>query len=414
MLGGGSLRSLADGVNRMASELADSHHEMSQRIVDATAELRARKEEAELANLAKTRFLAAASHDLRQPMHALSLFIASLAEHRLPPRSTHLVEQIYASAAAMEELLDSLLDISRLDAGALQPRIQPVELQCVFERVAASVLHAASERSVYLAVRPTTAWVDSDPALLERILANLVGNAIRYAPGGRVLLACRRRGSRWRIEVRDNGIGIAAESHAAIFDEFVQLDNPERASDKGLGLGLAIVDRLSRMLDHCVSLHSSPGEGSVFAVEAPRTTTDHHYPVRLAERLPGDLNDVHVLIIDNEATTLATLVKLMQSWGCRVSSGQSLAEALIAVSASSPPPQVILCKHTLENGLNGIETIRVLRMRYGSRLTAALLGNNGQPALSHDEGDLQVPVLHHPVRPAKLRALLIRSTTLHD
>lgn len=413
MLGGGSLRTLAEGVNRMASELADSHREMSQRITDATAELRARKEEAELASLAKTRFLAAASHDLRQPMHALSLFIASLAEHRLHPRSAHLVEQICASAAAMEELLDSLLDISRLDAGALQPRIQPVKLQGVLARVEASVLRAASESGVHLTVRPTMAWVESDPVLLERIVANLVGNAVRYAPGGRVLVGCRRRGECWRIEVRDNGIGIAHHSHAAIFEEFVQLDNPERARDKGLGLGLAIVARLGKILDHPVSLRSSPGNGAVFAVEA-RATHEGGQVRRFTERLPGDLQGVHVAVIGVDTQALVSLVELLRSWGCTISIGANLKALSATITTNAQPLRVILCEHILENGTNGVDAIRALRMRHGADLPAALLAGDGPVAGQRGESTALLPVLHRPLRPAKLRAFLIRSITSQD
>lgn len=412
-LGGGSLRSLADGVNRMAVELADSHREMSQRIIDATAELRARKEEAERANLAKSRFLAAASHDLRQPMHALTLFIASLAEHRLHPRSAHLVEQICASAAAMEELLDSLLDISRLDAGALQARVQPVALQDLLERVVAAVLRAASENGVRLTVRPTTAWVESDPVLLERIIANLVGNAVRYAPGGRVLLACRRRGGCWRIEVRDNGIGIAPHSHTAIFEEFVQLDNPERARDKGLGLGLAIVARLGKILDHPVALRSRPGQGAVFSIEA-RATHAGGQVRRIAERLPGDLDGVHVVIIEDDAQTLAGLNKLLRSWGCIVSSGADVEALSMAIPAKAQPPRVILSEHTFMSGADGLEAVRALRMRYGATLPAALIGGEAPPDGLRDAHAESLPVLHRPLRPAKLRALLIRSITSQD
>lgn len=412
-LGGGSLRTLAEGVNRMAAELADSHEEMSQRIIDATAELRARKEEAERANLAKSRFLAAASHDLRQPMHALGLFIASLAEHRLHPRSTHLVEQICASAAAMEELLDSLLDISRLDAGALQARVQPVAVQDLLERVVAAVRRTASEDGVRLTVRPTSAWVESDPVLMERIIANLVGNAVRYAPGGRVLLACRRRGGCWRIEVRDNGIGIAPESHAAIFEEFVQLDNPERARDKGLGLGLAIVARLGKILGHTVALRSSPGQGAVFAIEA-RATHAGGQVRRIAEPLPGDLHGVHVVVIDDDPQTLAALNKLLQSWGCMVSSGADLEALSMAMPANPPTPRVILSAHTFKSGADGVETVRALQLRYGATLPAALIGGEGSPEGLRGAHAEAMPVLHRPLRPAKLRAFLIRSITSRD
>ena len=234
--GGKTLRTLAEGVNDMADKLGASRDDLQRQVDAATRELLEKKDEAERGNRAKTRFLAAASHDLRQPMHALGLFVAELGQKPHAPDTRRLVEQIAISAETMENLLDSLLDISRLDVGALDRQIKPFPLQPLLERIDVDYRREAGLRGQRLRLRPTSLWVESDPLLLERILHNLISNALRYAPGGTILLGCRKRGRKVRIEVRDNGPGIAPEAQEAIFQEFVQLDNPERNRAKGLGL----------------------------------------------------------------------------------------------------------------------------------------------------------------------------------
>jgi signal transduction histidine kinase len=267
--GGRSLRALAEGVNDMADKLNASREDLERQIEAATHELMLKKEEAERGNHAKTRFLAAASHDLRQPMHALGLFVAELGQKQHAPDTHRLVERIAVSAETMENLLDSLLDISRLDAGVLDRQIKPFPLQPLFERIDVDYRREAELHGQRLRLRPTNLWVESDPLLLERILHNLISNALRYAPGGTVMLACRRRNGKARIEVRDNGPGISPDAQEAIFQEFVQLDNPERNRAKGLGLGLAIVRRLTDLLSHRLELRSTPGHGALFALELP-------------------------------------------------------------------------------------------------------------------------------------------------
>ncbi len=407
ILGGGSIQTLAEGVNRMAAELAASHAELSERVEAATAELRARKDEAEMANIAKTRFLAAASHDLRQPMHALGLFIAALAEQNLDPRANHLIEQIGASASAMEDLLDSLLDISRLDAGVLEPRRQPVALQMLFDRIRTNMQRDASDRNVKLFIRRTEAWVESDPVLLERIVANLVSNAVRYAPDGRVLVCARADQGRVRIEVRDNGIGIPRESQAVIFQEFVQLGNPERSRGKGLGLGLAIVSRLTALLGHQLNVRSAPGRGSVFAVTLPAASSAP--PVEpVADRTPGDLAGTHVVIIDDDPLALTSLEVLLRSWDCAVTSGTDLAAVVGALDTGTRPPQVVLSDLRLGSEVGGVSTIAALRSRYGRNIPAALVSGDTLPEALRMAQDAGLPLLNKPLRPAKLRAFLMR------
>ncbi|WP_228151634.1 hybrid sensor histidine kinase/response regulator [Pseudazoarcus pumilus] len=408
IVGGGSLRMLAEGVNEMAEELAGMHAQMRGRISEATAELRERKEEAERANMAKSRFLAAASHDLRQPMHALGLFISELSQCRLDAPSRHLLGQITASAEAMEDLLDSLLDISRLDAGVLQASVRAFPLQPVLERIAATQRAAASDARVTLRIRHTDAWGVSDPVLFERILGNLVSNAVRYSPAGKVLVACRRRGDTWRIEVRDNGIGIPQHAQENIFQEFVQLQNPERSRDKGLGLGLAIVRRLTAMLDHPLELRSTPGRGSAFAVTIPAGRREDVVDAPAPEREPGDLGGLRVALVEDDPLVLSAMHSLLTSWGCDMVAAPDLELLVDRLNARGGAPNAIISDHRLARGASGAEVIREVRRRYGEDLPAALItGDTGPDALALAERE-GLPVLHKPVRPARLRALLNR------
>ena len=408
IIGGGSLRTLAEGVNEMAAELAGMHAQMRQRIDEATAELRTRKDEAERANVAKSRFLAAASHDLRQPMHALGLFISELSQRELVPESRHLVEQISASAQAMEDLLDSLLDISKLDAGVLEPNIGAFPLQPMLERIEASQYPSTADQGVTIRVRPTEQWGIGDPVLVERILGNLVSNAVRYSPSGRVFVACRKRSDRLRIEVRDNGVGIPRESQAIIFDEFVQLENPERARGKGLGLGLAIVRRLTDLLGYMLEVRSEPGCGSVFAVEIPVGTEPAAPLTPDDDRLPGDLSGFRVVLVDDDPLALNAMQSLLSSWGCAVVAASGVQPLFAALATHDAEPQIVISDYRLGQSESGLELIRLLRERYGPDLPAVLItGDTGPDSLGLGERH-GLPVLHKPVRPARLRAVLNR------
>lgn len=408
IVGGGSLRSLAEGVNDMASELSAMHQQMRQRIAEATAELRSRKEEAEHANMAKSRFLAAASHDLRQPMHALGLFIAELGQHHLEPQARQLLEQIAASAGAMETLMDGLLDISKLDAGVLQPSIRTFPLKPVLERMIGLQQRVASEHGVTLRLRTIDCRVTSDATLIERIIVNLVSNAIHHGDGGRVLVASRRRADRVVIEVRDNGPGIPPESQGIVFQEFVQLHNPRRARDQGLGLGLAIVRRLSDLLQLQLTLRSVPGRGAVFSIALPLAREGSDADSRSGDdREPGDLQGLRVALIEDDPLVLTAMESLLGSWGCTVHLGTNL-EDLLAALAADDVPQVIISDYRLGD-CSGIEAIAALRSRFGAELPAALVSGDTAPEVLAFCQQAGLPLLHKPVRPARLRAFLSRS-----
>lgn len=404
---GGSLRALAEGVNEMAGRLEDAHASMARRIDDATAELRARKDEAERANLAKSRFLAAASHDLRQPLHALGLFLSELSQQPLDAHSRQITERITASTEAMEGLLDSLLDISRLDAGVLTPERSVFDMHAKLEHIVAGQSGAASARGLALRLRCPPCWALSDPLLFERIVANLLSNAIRYTPQGRVLVACRRRGDRLRVEVRDSGLGIAADDQQVIFQEFVQLGNAERARDKGLGLGLAIVRRLADLLGHRLALRSAPGRGSVFAVELPAAAPPLPAQGEREALALGHFGDLRVAIADDDELVLGALASLLASWGCEVTAAATADALLDALSGAAP--DILISDLRLGGTLDGLALIAAVRALPGLGALPALVisGDTAPESLARVQA-ADVQLLHKPVRPARLRALMHR------
>jgi two-component system, sensor histidine kinase len=403
--GGGSLRQLAEGLNEMTQRLQRSRESLEQQVAIATAELRERKEEAEHANLAKSRFLAAASHDLRQPMHALGLFIADLANKDHNCETRQLIERISASAEAMENLLDSLLDISKLDAGVVTANPHPFALAPLFERIAEEYRHDASDKGLSLRVVATRYWIDSDPMLFERILMNLVTNALRYTTRGAVMVTARKRGNQIHIEVRDSGIGIPTEAQDSVFQEFVQLHNPARDRSKGLGLGLAIVRRLVALLGHSIELRSQTGRGAVFsiAVDAARPQENQISEHRAISNLVG----LVVAIVDDDALAMESLAGLLRAWGCYVVSGESMAALIEALNDNEVVPQVLISDFRLPGPHNGLEVIANLRLRYGPALPGLLLSGDTGPEVIRRATELGIPLLHKPVRPAKLRAAVV-------
>ncbi len=373
-------------MHAMTDELATSHDLMEERVRAATAELSTQKDEAERSNRAKSRFLAAASHDLRQPLHALALFAADLLRQVRSGNTGDLARtagQISTSTSALGEMLDALLDISRLDVAGIQPEIRAFALNPMFERLSASFRRAAVDRDQALIFQPTAQWAESDPQMVERMVANLISNALRYTPaGGRILVAVRRRGGKLLIEVRDNGPGIAPEHEAEIFAEFYQIGNAAREQGKGLGLGLSIIDRLARALDIEIRLRSTVGRGTTFGLllkaAVPRTEvsllgrSEH----RAAIHFIGDGDD------------LLTAMTLAGSWNYTVSHEPTLGSLLP-------------------------DNRRQMVFVTVARLAAAV--RDATPAATPvivlcDDAEIRLPEgvypLSLPLRPAKLRALL--------
>ncbi len=349
---------------------------------------------AETANRAKSQFLAAASHDLRQPLHALGLFAAALATRTREPELKPLVASIHASVDALEGLFAQLLDLSRLDAGGLTPERKVTPLQPMFARLADDFSPQASAHGLSLTLVPTTLAVDSDPVLLERILRNLVANALRYTRQGGVVVGARRRGGAVRIDVVDTGIGIAAELHERIFDEFVQAGAapPRHAGGRGMGLGLAIVRRLAALLGHTLSLASVPGRGSRFSVTVPRAVLRRRRgadaAVLPAPPLPAaaqPFSGRRVAVIDDDPAVVAAMRALFSAWGASVAGGESVAAAIADLAAVSRRdgcgdrgPDLIVADLRLADGDCGLDAVAQLRAACGRHAPALIVSGDMQ------------------------------------
>lgn len=401
----GDLQRLAQGVNSMAERLATSQGDLRRQVDLATRELALKKEEAERSNEAKTRFLAAASHDLRQPIHALSMFVDQLLRQDLEGEARHLVQRVGESTDVLSRLLNALLDVSRLDAGALVPQPRRCALQPILDHIQLEFGAPAEQRGLRLRLRPTTTWVETDPMMLERVIMNLVSNAIRYTDQGSVMVAVRARHDSVRIEVRDSGRGIPAEAQQLVFAEFVQLGNPERDHRKGLGLGLSIVRRTCSLLKHPLELRSAAGRGSVFSVIVPRVAAPVVAPA--ANETPGESASVgrRVLLVDDEPGDVNANDALLAGWDYQVMRADSPAAAFAAISSGFVPDAVVGRQHLLSPP-DGEDLLAALRARLGSRLPAIVLSAEGDPRIVTTTRAEYVAYLSLPMRPAKFRAAL--------
>lgn len=366
------------------------------------ADLLAQKEELAEANRAKTRFFAAASHDLRQPMQAMVLLVESLHERVKEPAARRIVESIDSSVAAMSTLLNELLDISRFDAGTVKVEASAFPVARVLDRVRNNFSQAAAQRGLALRVRRSSVVVHTDPVLLYRVLVNLVNNALRYTKVGGVLVGCRKRPAGIWIEVWDTGIGIAREDQKAVFHEFHQLSNPQRDREQGLGLGLAIVERTCRLLDMPIEVRSRPGHGSVFSVRVP-----YGDPARVVaaerSRAADSLEGMHVLVVDDDKEIRAAMRGLLEGWGCEVAAAAS--GAGVDAELEGFTPDVILADYRLPGDENGIEVIRRVRGRFPGTDAIVISGDIGTEVLRAAQAAGH-QLLHKPLRPARLRALL--------
>lgn len=370
-------------------------------------QLREQKEEAEQANRSKSRFLAAASHDLRQPLHALTLFTSALQEQAMGRDMRRIVDHIGISVTALQSLFNAILDVSRLDAGVLQPERTHFPLDALFKRLRNDYATEAQAKGLRLRVMPTRLLVYSDQAMLERILRNLLSNAIRYTRHGGVVLGCRRQGEWVRILVCDTGSGIPGGQHEEIFEEFVQLGNPERDRNKGLGLGLAIVRRTAELLGHTIAVDSQMGRGSCFAITLPRGN-----PAAVAdaqtEAMPPwrEEETLCVLVIDDESAVREGMRTLLAGWGCTVEVAASGNEALERVGQGGCRPDVVLADYRLRDDKTGIAAVRAIEAMLGGAVPVLIV--TGDTAVEHlrEVEASGYRVVHKPVQPAKLRAYL--------
>lgn len=367
----------------------------------------AAQRQAEQANLAKSRFLAAASHDLRQPIHAQGLFLEVLARNAPSPAQRPVLDNAIAANRASAEMLDTLLDFSRIEAGVIRPRPCAFALQPLLYQLEAELAPQADAKAIVYRSRDTRLAVHSDPALLELMLRNLIANAIRYTERGGVLVGCRRRGGQVLVEVYDTGIGIPRDQQQAVFREFHQLGNPERDRRKGLGLGLAITEGLARSLGHRLELHSEPGKGSRFRVYLPLAEGDAPAASPHAERPAGDerLAGRRVLVIDDDPAVREGTLRLLEGWGCRCSGAESLGDALSR--AIDEEPDLILSDYRLRDRQTGAEVIAALRQALGRPVPALIVTGDTAPQRLREAASSGVPLLHKPVAPERLYRALV-------
>ncbi len=390
--------------------LARNNARLFAELITLRLDVAAQRDAAQQANQAKSRFLAAASHDLRQPLHSMTLLASALDGRMHDADDRRIVARLQGSLAAMGKLFNALLDISRLEAGIVEPRIMDVRVSRLLERLQADHARQAQEKHLEWRCPPTALVVRSDPVLLETLLRNLVVNAIRYTSHGHVAVACREVDGLARIEVQDTGIGIPPDRQAEIFREFHQLDNPERDGDKGLGLGLAIVDRLARLLDHRVEVHSTPGQGSCFAVVLPLGS-----PGRAAEEkgadgaeLPPDsgLTGMVVLVIDDQPAVLESMEALLSRWGCETILAASEGEAIVALRKAPRPPELIVADYRLRNDRTGSQAAERIRRELGRPIPALIVTGDTAPERLREakaSGDM---LMSKPVAPERMREFL--------
>jgi signal transduction histidine kinase len=396
----------AEELERANESLERRVQERTEELTHLNTELGRAKAEADQANISKTRFLAAASHDILQPLNAARLYVTSLVERQGGGNDAQLIGNIDASLDAVEEIFGALLDISRLDTGAMKPEVVSFRIDELFRQLEVEFTPMAQEKGLKLQFVPCSLGVQSDRRLLRRLLQNLVSNAIKYTPKGRVLVGSRRRRRRLRIDVYDTGLGIPASKKRAIFQEFHRLDQGAKVA-RGLGLGLSIVERIARVLDHRIVVTSTVGRGSHFSVEVPIAAAapmgQHPRMARGIDRV--QLSGVTVVCIDNDLAILDGMETLLGGWGCRVLKAPGLKAAIAAVTDAKASPDGLLVDYHLDDS-NGIAAIAELRRRFGADLAAILITADRSPHVREEARANGIQLLNKPIKPAALRALL--------
>lgn len=361
--------------------------------------LAAARDEAERAIAAKMRFFAAASHDLRQPIQALALFVTALEGQIERPEGQAAIQAMKTSLKIVEQMFEGLLDVSRIDAGVLKPEPTSFLVSDVLEELEQEFAPQAATAGLELRVAPSSEAVHSDPGLLARILRNFLANAIRYTARGRVLIGCRRRGRSLRIEVWDTGPGIPETRKPEIFREFYQggTECPHESAGRGLGLGLAIVQRLARLLHHPLDLRSVEGKGSMFAVQVPRAELTKTPPQGLDAPKRPDVSGAVVVVVDDDPEILAGLRMLIEEWGGRAVAAVGAEDALAEIDRDGLDPDLVLADLSTGGGEGGLDAIRRIRERTDADLPAFLFtGETG-------EGEMEFPILRKPLNPDRLR-----------
>ena len=411
--GTAEMRRLQNGFNEAARALADSWRLLQSRIAHATAELESKNIQLEVASQAKTRLLAAASHDLRQPLHALTLFSDGLANGETDPVRLQRIGHIRECVASLDRLFSELLNLSQLDAGVIQPQWVDFPLDHLFDELSRNFRPVAEEKNLRLVVRKTELWVRCDYVMLSRILNNLVSNSLRHTVEGGVLIGARRRGKGVRVEVVDTGIGIPSQHQTRVFEEFFQVDpNGSAGNTRGLGLGLATVQRLAALLNTRVELSSVSKRGTCVRVTVRTAKSGAIAPVplmggiALSEEEQADLRGVRVLVIDDERTILEGLQVVLSSWGIEVMAAQTRTEALAFADTWPEPPDIVVSDLLLQGGDSGLEVLVALEQHprgIGTGTARLLVTGETKPDRLREVASAGIAVLYKPVAPKTLR-----------
>ncbi|MHB9799027.1 PAS domain-containing hybrid sensor histidine kinase/response regulator [Pseudomonas sp. MT3] len=421
MPGGGFVMSFTDITAYRDAEqgLKDANEGLEQRVQERTFELSQlnqalteAKGNAEAANQSKSRFLAAVSHDLMQPLNAARLFSAALShQEKLPEEATELVRHLDSSLRSAEDLITDLLDISRLEGGRVSADVAAFPLANLYDTLGVEFRVLAQEHGIDFHVRGSKLRIESDIKLLRRVLQNFLTNAFRYAKG-HVLLGVRREAGHLRLEVWDHGPGIPPDKLQVIFEEFKRLDSHQTRAEKGLGLGLAIADRLCKVLGHRLEVRSWPGKGSVFSVSVPLARQPAPVPINGHKvETPEQLNGAQVLCVDNEDSILTGMNSLLTRWGCRVLTARSREECQVLLEGDARP-QLALIDYHLDDGELGTDLMAWLRTRLGEPVPGVVISADARPELVAQIHAAGLDFLPKPVKPAALRALLSRHLSL--
>ena len=368
---------------------------------------------AELANRFKTRFFTAVGHDLLQPLHAARLSLSALSESSQAPQQQRLIAQVDHALSTIEELLGTILDLSKLEAGAVRPSVQVLQLADLFRGVAVDLEPIARSKNLALKMRPTSALVMSDALMLKRILQNLLANSVQYTEQGGVLLAARRRGDTIRIEVWDTGPGIAASEQKKIFEEFHRGAAAERSHAGGFGIGLAIILRMADALGHKIDLCSRPGRGTRFSIVVPRAEDGRLVAPLSREKSKAalqayGLTGIRAMVVDNDPSVLEGMRSLLGRWGCeaRFAADATGVEELLAAEPSFRP-DVVLADYHLANGDSGLRVVEFIRATHGKDIAAIIITADRSSDTADKAMKVGCEVLRKPIKPAELRALVL-------
>jgi Na+/proline symporter/signal transduction histidine kinase len=395
----------AEALERANATLEKRVRDRTEELTRLNSELARAKSTAEDANNSKTRFLAAASHDILQPLNAARLYVTSLVERKNGGEDSRLVENIDDSLEAIEEILGALLDISRLDAGAMTPAITRFKMGDLMRSLEIEFAPIARAKGLKLTFVPCSLAVESDRTLLRRLLQNFVSNAIKYTPRGRVLIGCRRHGQSLQIGVYDTGVGIPPQKRGEIFKEFHRLEQGARIA-RGLGLGLSIVERLARVLNHGIAIDATASGGSVFSVTVPvAKAVNYTAAVTTATPLSTPVSGALIVCIENDAAILDGMKTLLTAWSAEVIAVADPEAAIEAIEAAGRPVTGLLVDYHLDRG-NGLAAIREIRRRFGDNVPAILITADRSPHVRAAAREENIVVLNKPVKPASLRALL--------